>query len=147
MNSPRVQPYRPSFSPSPLADSSVFEQGSPSPRVENRSTNQIADRSLIIAPNSSDAWIHLLREELLGIGGVESMYMARDGNTIDVWVIIPRRDLSCVRMVAEAERSVMRSFVSRQGEPPFFFDFHTIYRGSHNHSELVPLRAIQLPRL
>lgn len=133
-------PETTSFAPRPFSESSASELSTPSPLAENHST------ALVAESGSSDAWIHRLREELLQIGGVEHLYIARDRDTIDVWTIVPRRDLNLVRRIAEAERTIMRDYVSRVGSPAFFFDFHTLYRGHHNPTDLVPMRAIELPR-
>ena len=93
----------------------------------------------------SDAWISLLRQALFSLQGIESMHLARDDNTIDVWVVIPKRDIGLVRKIAETEREFMAQFVNPRCDPLFYFDFHTVYRESHDVSELVPRRAIEIP--
>ena len=94
----------------------------------------------------SDSWIRLLRDDLFAVQGIESIHVARDDTTLDVWVIIPRRDINVVRSIAETERAIMARFINHQRDPIFFFDFHTMYRESNQPSELVPLRAIEIPR-
>lgn len=138
---PRSMPRITSFTPEPLTESSASEQSKPSPLTESHST------ALVPEIGSSDALIHRLREDLLQIGGVEHLYIARDRDTIDVWTIIPRRDLNLVRRIAEAERTITRDYVSRVGSPAFFFDFHTLYRGHHNPTDLIPMKAIELTRM
>ena len=95
---------------------------------------------------SSDAWICLLRDALFSIQGIESMHLARDETTIDVWTVIPKRDIGLVRKIAEIQRDLMSQFINHQREPLFYFDFHTVYRESNALHELIPLRAIRIPR-
>ena len=96
---------------------------------------------------STDAWISRLRNALLSIEGIESMHLAIDDNTIDVWVIIPKRDVDLVRKVSETERTVMSQLINRQPDASFHFDFHTVYRESQKVSDLIPGRAIKIPAL
>lgn len=92
----------------------------------------------------SDEWIERTRSRLFQIDGVESLYMTRDENTVDIWVIIPGRDFDLVRRIAEAQRAIGRDFVTTERAPVFSFDFHTMYRGEHREDEMVPSRAILL---
>ena len=94
----------------------------------------------------SDAWIRLLRGNLFSIQGIESMHLARDETTIDVWVVIPKRDIGLVRKIAETEREIMSQFINHQRDPLFYFDFHTVYMESSRVEELVPRSAIEIPR-
>ena len=94
----------------------------------------------------SDAWIRLLRDDLFSIQGIESMYLARDETNVDVWVVIPKRDIDLVRKIAETEREIMSQFFNHQRDPIFYFDFHTVYMESSRVEELVPRSAIEIPR-
>ena len=94
----------------------------------------------------SDAWIRLLRDNLFSIQGIESMHLARDETTIDIWVVIPKRDIVLVRKIAESEREIMSQFINHQRDSLFFFDFHTVYMESSRVEELVPRSAIEIPR-
>ena len=76
----------------------------------------------------SDGWIIRLREDLYAIHGVERVYMERQNDTINIWTLIPNRDLGLVRRISMAQRRIMQDFVGQQANPKFLFDFHTIYR-------------------
>ena len=117
------------------------------PKIQWQIRSEISHMDLIMGePQSSDAWICLLRDGLFPIQGVETIHFTRDETTVDVWVIIPKRDIGLVRRIAEAERKIMSMFVSHQRDPLFHFDFHTVYRGSNQVEELLPRSAVSIPR-
>lgn len=129
------------FSHHPQAEPS--DQGQLTPILVNTEPNSTPAVQLVTGP--SDTWVELLRSDLFQIQGVESVHFAKEGSAIDVWAIIPHRDLDKVRKIASVQRDIMRHFVAMEQEPEFFFDFHTMYRESRPTNELVPLRAVQLP--
>lgn len=92
-----------------------------------------------------DTWVSLVRETHYKVAGVRSVYFAKHENNLDIWVLIEKRDTELVRRIAEAQHQVIRSF-SIASVPQFEFDFHIVYQGNRPASELVPLRAIELPR-
>lgn len=116
------------------------------PENPSEVNQSIGDRISMEDRLYSDSWISLLRDELFAVHGIESIHIARDDTTLDVWVIIPERDIKVVRSIAETERAIMARFINHQRDPIFFFDFHTMYRESNQTNELVPLRAIEIPR-
>lgn len=92
----------------------------------------------------SDARIRLLGDRLFAIRDVESLHLSRSETTIDVWVVIPKRDIDAVRRIAETERELMSHFISHQSDHLLYFDFHTVYRESNRVEELVPPEAIAI---
>ena len=93
----------------------------------------------------SDYLTSLLRDALFSINGIESIHLARDETTIDVWIVIPERDIGLVRKIAETERSLMSHFVNHRRDPLFYFDFHTVYRGTNDLQDLIPRKTIEIP--
>lgn len=92
-----------------------------------------------------DEWISRIREELYLEPSVESVYMSIEEGNVDFWVVIPKRDIEVVRHIAESQARIMDIF-GRTEKPIFFMDFHVIYRNGHGEEELVPKRAIRLPK-
>lgn len=106
-----------------------------------------ADNS--IGFDSSDqcvnGWLSLIREELYSIPSVEDIFVSIEDSDVDVWVVIPERDLAILHQITEKEIDLFKTLVSGES-PPFLIDFHIIYRCGRNVEELAPTRAIRLPR-
>jgi len=92
-----------------------------------------------------DGWIALIREELYANPSVEDIFVSIEDNNVDVWVVIPKRDISVLRQLVEDEGRIVEMLVSGE-HPPFLIDFHIIYRSGRNLEELAPTRAIRLPK-
>ena len=92
-----------------------------------------------------DGWIALIREELYANPSVEDIFVSIEDNNIDVWVVIPKRDISVLRQLVQGEGRIVEMLVSGE-HPAFLIDFHIIYRSGRNLEELAPTRAIRLPR-
>ncbi len=92
-----------------------------------------------------DGWIALIREELYANPAVEDIFVTIEGNDVDVWVVIPERDLVTLKQIVEKEGTLLNTLVSGKS-PPFLIDFHAIYRCGRNVEELAPTEAIRLPK-
>jgi hypothetical protein len=92
-----------------------------------------------------DGWIALIREELYSNRSVEDIFVSIEDNNVDVWVVIPERDLAALDQLADIEWELLEMFVSGE-HPVFLIDFHIIYRCGRNVEDLAPTRAIRLPR-
>ena len=92
-----------------------------------------------------DGWIALVREALFSIPLVEHIFVSIEDSGVDVWVVIPERDLAILHQIVEAEGELFDTLVSGES-PPFLMDFHIIYRRSRNIEDLAPTKAIRLPR-
>ena len=116
----------------------VCEEPLPVISVDNRkgfdSSNQCAD-----------GWIALIGEELYSIPSVEDIFVSIEGSDVDIWVVIPERDLATLHQIVEMEWELIKPFVSGEN-PAFLVDFHIIYRCGRNIQDLAPTRAIRLPR-
>ena len=84
-------------------------------------------------------------EGLYAIPLVEDIFVSIEGSDVDVWVVIPERDLAILHQITEKEIELYKTLVSGES-PPFLIDFHIIYRCGRNVEELAPTRAIRLPR-
>ena len=92
-----------------------------------------------------DGWIALIRQELYANPSVEDIFVSIEDNNVDVWVVIPERDLAALDQLADIEWELLEMFVSGE-QPVFLIDFHIIYRCGRNVEELAPTKAIRLQR-
>ena len=98
-----------------------------------------------LSDQSVDGWISRIREELYSVPSVEDIFVSIEGNDVDVWVVIPERDLNILHQIVEREGKLFETFFSGEN-PPFLVDFHIIYRCGCNIEELAPTKAIRLPK-
>jgi len=106
--------------------------------VDNRRGFDFSDQNV-------NGWLALVREQLYSNPSVEDIFVSIEGSDVDVWVVIPERDLAILHQIVEKEAELFNTLVSG-ASPPFLIDFHIIYRGGRNISELAPTKAIRLPR-
>jgi len=92
-----------------------------------------------------DGWLSLVREELYSNPLVEDIFVSIEDSNVDVWVVIPERDLAALDQLADIEWKLLEMFVSGE-HPVFLIDFHVIYRCGRNIGDLVPTMAVRLPR-
>jgi len=92
-----------------------------------------------------NGWLELIREELYANPSVEDIFVSIEGSNVDVWVVIPERDLAALDQLADIEWELLEMFVSGE-HPVFLIDFHVIYRCGRNIGDLVPTMAVRLPR-
>jgi hypothetical protein len=115
-----------------------YEEPLPEDRVDNEvgfdSSNQYVN-----------GWLSFIKEELYSNPSVEDIFVDIEGGDVDVWVVIPERDLTILDQIVEAEGELFDTLVSGES-PPFLIEFHVIYRCGRNVEELAPTKAIRLPR-
>lgn len=93
-----------------------------------------------------NGWIAYIRELLYSITGVESLYVTIDDKQVDIWILIPNRDIDLMRQIVEKEMLIVDS-LNTDLELRFEVDFHIVYRyGSIDDRQLIPRLAIQIPR-
>ncbi len=92
-----------------------------------------------------NGWLSLIKEELYANPSVEDIFVTIEDSNVDVWVVIPERDLTILHQIAEREWALSKTFVFGEN-PPFLIDFHIIYRCGRNVEDLTPTKAIRLPR-
>lgn len=99
----------------------------------------------VLSDQSKDGWIAYIRTELYSISEVEAIYVTIEESNIDVWVLIPERDIRLVRQIADKETKILERFAGLEQQPKFLLDFHVVYRCGADELLLVPRRAIRLP--
>lgn len=114
------------------------EEPLPVINVDNKRGFDLSDQCV-------NGWLALIREELYSNPSVEDIFVSIEDSDVDVWVIIPERDISILRQLVEIEGRILEMIVSGE-HPPFLIDFHVIYRCGRNTEDLVSNRAIRLPR-
>ncbi len=92
-----------------------------------------------------NGWLSLIREALYSNPSVEDIFVSIEGSDVDVWVVIPERDLAILHEIVEREGELFETLVSGENRP-FLIDFHVIYRCGRNVEDVAPTRAIRLPR-
>lgn len=93
----------------------------------------------------ADGWLSRIREELYSIPSVEDIFVSIEDSDVDVWVVIPERDMAVLDQLADIEWRILEMLVSGE-HPAFLIDFHIIYRSGRNVEDLAPTRAFRLPR-
>ena len=116
----------------------AYEEPLPLKSVDNTRCPDISNQCV-------DGWIALIREELYANPSVEDIFVSIEDNSVDVWVVIPERDLTVLDQLADIEWKLLEMFVSGE-HPVFLADFHVIYRCGCNVEHLAPTRAIRLLR-
>jgi len=94
---------------------------------------------------STNGWIALVREKLYSNHSVEDIFVSIEDNNVDIWVVIPERDLAVLDQLADTEWGLLEMLVSGE-HPPFLIDFHVIYRCGRDIEDLAPTKAIKLRR-
>ncbi len=107
-------------------------------RVEN-------ERSFDSSNQEVNGWLSLVKDKLYANPSVEYIYVDIEDSDVDVWVVIPKRDLAILHQIVEAEGELFDILISGES-PPFLIDFHIIYRCGRSLEDLAPTRAIPLPR-
>ncbi|MBA7505281.1 hypothetical protein ES706_03947 [subsurface metagenome] len=92
-----------------------------------------------------NGWLSLIREQLYSNPSVEDIFVSIEDSDVDVWVVIPERDITVLDQLADIEWELLEMFVSGK-HPAFLIDFHIIYRCGRNVEDLAPTRAIRIPR-
>jgi len=92
-----------------------------------------------------NGWLSLIKSELYSNPSVEDIFVSIEDSNVDVWVVIPERDLTILHQIVEKEGELFGVLVSGES-PPFLVDFHIIYRRGRKIEELAPTKAIRLPR-
>jgi len=95
-----------------------------------------------------NGWIAYIKDIFYEFPQVESIYYAIEEDKNDIWLIIPKRDFSLVRRLVDLEMNVLDTFETNEtnDKPLYQFEFHIIYRGRNNEADLIPQRAVRIPK-
>jgi len=118
--------------------SMTYEEALPIESVGNKGGLDSSDQNV-------NGWLSLIREELYSNPSVEDIFVSIEDSDVDVWVVIPERDLAILHQIVEVEGELFDTLVSGES-PPFLVDFHIIYRRGRKIEELAPTKAIRLSR-
>jgi len=93
-----------------------------------------------------NGWITYIKEQLYSIEGVESIYVTIDEKQVDMWILIPNRNIGLMRQIVEKEMLIV-DILDTDLEPKFEVDFHIVYRfGGIDENKLLPREAVKIPR-
>jgi len=92
-----------------------------------------------------NGWISYIREQFYSVPDTEAVYYTIDDKDVDFWVLIPKRDFNLLRRLVELEMRVLDTF-SYGNEPLYRLEFHITYRNRAYEGNIVPSKAIRLPR-
>jgi len=137
--------YRASASTSQYLDALSQQVEMPSVSVEESVVVRNENRSMDASDQQVDGWLSQIREVFYSEPMVESVFVGIQESEVDVWIVIPNRDINVVRHIAERQNLIMTAF-SHVEHPVFFIDFHVVYRAGRNEEQLIPQRTIRLPR-
>ena len=124
------------------------------PRTERLSFEDFSPRGtfqqktvvdLVTFDQTANGWIAYVREGFYAFPQVESIYYTIDDTDIDIWLIIPTRDFSLLRRLVDLEMRILGIFSSADLSL-YRFEFHILYRNNSNENQLVPKRALRLPK-
>ena len=108
-------------------------------------TNVDYQRGFDSTDQTINGWLSLIREKLYSTRSVEGIFVDIEDNDVDIWVVIPERDLAVLDQLAYIEWELLELFVSGR-QPVFLIDFHIIYRCGRDIEDLAPTTAIRLSR-
>lgn len=94
---------------------------------------------------TANGWISYIKEQFYSVPKVESIYYSIDDTDVDIWIIIPTRDFKLLRRLVDLEMKVLDIF-SDTDLSLYRFEFHILYRNGANENQLVPKRALRLPK-
>lgn len=100
---------------------------------------------LTLSGQSKNDWISYIREEFYSFPQVDAIYVTIDDRDVDIWLLIPHRDINLVRQLIEKEMKIFERFSDAE-EPIFLIEFHVVYGNNSDENQLVPQKAIKLPK-
>lgn len=119
---------------------------------EDWSIEAIPNDYILKSPNFTNqevnGWMAYIKEMFYEFPQVESIYYTIEEDKIDIWIIIPKRDFSLLRKLVDLEMNVLDTFETNEtnDKPLYQFEFHIIYRGRNNEADLIPQRALRIPK-
>lgn len=101
--------------------------------------------NLTTLDQNANGWIAYVREQFYAIPQVESIYYTIDDTDVDIWLIIPARDFNLLCRLVDLGIGILDIF-SIADLSLYRFEFHILYRNSFNDNQIVPKRALRLPK-
>lgn len=97
----------------------------------------------VISDQEINGWIEYIRGSFYGIEQVESIYYKADKEKVDVWIMIPDRNLPLLRKLIDVEMDVLDKFEA-ESDSLYIFEFHIIYRCGAKETSLTPSGAVPI---
>lgn len=108
------------------------------------STDRLSEMK--ISDSQTDSWLNRISKTVYANPAVEALFVSLGEEAVkDYWVVIPERDIALVRkLISDQQEKVLRLFA--QTDAPFQLDFHIVYRNMRDIRELIPSKAISVPK-
>ncbi len=71
---------------------------------------------------------------------MEHLFVSRDREEVDYWVVIPERNIETVRVLVKQQQAIIRLFMATANSP-LQVDSHIVYCEGRDATELVPNAA------
>lgn len=97
----------------------------------------------VISDQEINGWIGYIKEYLYTFKQVESVFYQIDKENIDIWIIIPDRNIALLRDLIDAEMNMLDRF-DVEGKSLYVFEFHIIYRCGVDEINVTPQGAIRV---
>ena len=120
-------------------------QGKEVDTIDTSFKTSIKERNKYKYLQSGNECMAFVKEEMYSISGIESIYVSIDGESVDIWILIPERDIDLVQRIIEKENRIIDRFIN-EGQTKYLFDFHVLYQCHATESELVPANSVKIPK-
>jgi hypothetical protein len=120
-------------------------QGKEVDAIDTSFKTSLKERNKYQYLRSGNECMAFVKEEIYSISEIESIYVSIDGESIDIWILIPERDIDLVQRIIEKENRSIDRFIN-EGQTKYLFDFHVLYQCQATESELVPANSIKIPK-
>jgi len=92
---------------------------------------------------TKDECIAFVKEEMYSISEIKSIYISIDGESIDIWILIPDRNINLIDRIIEKENKIIDRFI-HDGQTKYLFEFHVLYMCQTDESEITPSNSIKI---
>lgn len=99
-----------------------------------------------ISDSQTSSWLNRISQIVYANSSVEALFVSKGEEAVrDYWIIIPERDIALVRELVRDQEKVLSLFAQAENAP-FQLDFHIVYRNGRELKELLPSKAISVPK-
>ena len=92
-----------------------------------------------------NGWISYIKDQFYKISEIQSIYYSINDKDVDIWILIPKRDIVLLRRLVDLEIKVLETF-TYGGESLFRLEFHIVYCNHTDEKMLVPSKALYLQK-
>ena len=100
-----------------------------------------------VSDSQANSWLQIISDAVYANPAVEALFVSKGEEAMrDYWVVIPERDIALVReLIGDQQEKVLALFAQSENVP-FQLDFHIVYRNGRDIDELIPSKAISIPK-